>query len=215
MCTKVDSIGNNSMYILNNVYLERWFSNKHISWKEVWIFLCKHTSIDLCTYLGFGFLEAPREHVLHGPPSGTILTPSLSPFRGTQARSHAPPEEVVYSINNSCSHFTQCLFPPTVPCKHILAILLYTATHAYVLYITFAHLIFYYIILYDAPVSILHLHFFCSSWQAGCPRFTTSDTVTLWAAIEQNPEGPVALPQEQLLILACKLIDRFAWVKFS
>ncbi len=38
-------------------------------------------------------------------PSGHILTPSLSPFRGTHARSHAPPEEVVYSLNDSCSHF--------------------------------------------------------------------------------------------------------------
>ncbi len=32
------TIGNNSMYILNNVYLELWFSNKHISWKEDWIY---------------------------------------------------------------------------------------------------------------------------------------------------------------------------------
>ncbi len=61
------TVGNNSMYILNNVYLECWFFNKHVSGKEDWIFLCKHTSIDLCTYFGFGFLEAPREHVLHGP----------------------------------------------------------------------------------------------------------------------------------------------------
>ncbi len=47
--------------------------------------------------------------------SGHILTLALSPFRGTHSRSCAPPEEVVYSLNDSCSHFTQRLFPPTVP----------------------------------------------------------------------------------------------------
>ncbi len=51
--------------------------------------------------------------------------------------------------------------------------------HAYILYITFTHLILYYIILYDTFSSILHLHFFCSSWQAGCPRLTTSDTANV------------------------------------
>jgi hypothetical protein len=44
-----------------------------------------------------------------------ILTPALSPYWGTHARSHALPEEVVYSLSDSCWHFTQRLFPPTVP----------------------------------------------------------------------------------------------------
>jgi hypothetical protein len=35
--------------------------------RKVEYFFAKDTSIDLCTYLGFGFLKAPREHVLHGP----------------------------------------------------------------------------------------------------------------------------------------------------
>jgi hypothetical protein len=48
-------------------------------------------------------------------PSEHLLTPALSPFRGARIRSHACPEEVVYSPNDSCSHFTQRLFPPNVP----------------------------------------------------------------------------------------------------
>ncbi len=47
-------------------------------------------------------------------PSGHVLTPALSSFRGTHARSHAPPEEVVYSLNDSCPHFTNA-FPSNCP----------------------------------------------------------------------------------------------------
>jgi hypothetical protein len=83
--------------------------------KVEYLFTRTHIYTDHYTYLGFSLLEASREHVLWSH-SGHILTPALSPFRGTHARSHAPPEEVVYSLNDSCSHFTQCLFPPTVPC---------------------------------------------------------------------------------------------------
>jgi hypothetical protein len=37
---------------------------------------------------------------------------------------NACPEEIVYSLNDSCSHFTQRLFPPNVPHQHIVNILL-------------------------------------------------------------------------------------------
>jgi hypothetical protein len=47
-------------------------------------------------------------------PSGHVLTPVLSPFQRVWVRSHACPEEVVYSLNDSCSYFTQRLFPPSV-----------------------------------------------------------------------------------------------------
>jgi hypothetical protein len=48
--------------------------------------------------------------------------------------------------------------------------------HTY--YTSHSHnLILYYIILHDTLTSILHLHFFCSSWQAGCSRLIVSDTV--------------------------------------
>ncbi len=39
-------------------------------------------------------------------PSGHILTPALSPFWGAPVRSHACPEDAVYSLNDSCSYFT-------------------------------------------------------------------------------------------------------------
>ncbi len=44
-------------------------------------------------------------------PSGHILTPAMSPFWGAPVRSHACPEDAVYSLNDSCSCFTQRLFP--------------------------------------------------------------------------------------------------------
>jgi hypothetical protein len=88
----------------------------------------------------------------------TVLTPALSPFRGARVRSRACPEEVVYSLNDSCSDFTQRLFPPNVPHQHIMYI----------------HIL----ILHNTLMYTSHLHFFCSSWQAGCSRLFVSDTVT-------------------------------------
>ncbi len=43
------------------------------------------------------------------------------------------PVEVVYSLNDSCSHFTQRLFPPKLPQQHTCTSLHYTFTiiHAY------------------------------------------------------------------------------------
>jgi hypothetical protein len=43
-------------------------------------------------------------------PSEHQLTPALSPIWGPCPKPRRP-EEVVYSLNDSCSHFTQCLFP--------------------------------------------------------------------------------------------------------
>jgi hypothetical protein len=42
------------------------------------------------------------------------LTPALSPIWGPRPKPNRP-EEVVYSSNDSCSHFTQRLFPPILP----------------------------------------------------------------------------------------------------
>ncbi len=48
------------------------------------------------------------------------------------------PEEVVYSLNDSFSHFTQCLFPPKVPQQHTRIISYSTYRyHSHLLYITF------------------------------------------------------------------------------
>ncbi len=50
-------------------------------------------------------------------PSEHQLTPALSPIWGPCPKPRHP-EEVVYSLNDSCSHFTQCLFPPKLPQQH-------------------------------------------------------------------------------------------------
>ncbi len=49
-------------------------------------------------------------------PSEHLLTP-LCPHLGPRLKPNHP-EEVVYSLNDSCSHFTQRLFPPKVPQRH-------------------------------------------------------------------------------------------------
>ncbi len=60
-----------------------------------------------------------------------IWGPRLKPCR---------PEEVVYILNDSCSHFTQRLFPPRVP-QHTQILFLtahtYIEYHSYLLHITF------------------------------------------------------------------------------
>jgi hypothetical protein len=60
------------------------------------------------------------------------LTPALSPFWGPRPKPRRP-EEVVYSPNDSCSHFTQRLLPPKLPQQHRCTILHYTFTliHTY------------------------------------------------------------------------------------
>ncbi len=60
-------------------------------------------------------------------PSEHQLTPALSPIWGPRPKpSH--PEEVVYSPNGSCSHFTQRLFPPKLPQQHTCTILTIQST---------------------------------------------------------------------------------------
>ncbi len=64
------TVGDNFMYRLNNVCLECWFSSGRVLQKKVEYLFTEHTYIDHCTYLGFGLLEAPCKHVLHGPLLG-------------------------------------------------------------------------------------------------------------------------------------------------
>ncbi len=76
--------------------------------------------------------------------------------------------------NDSCSHFTQRLFPPKVPPQHTETIYMvhnniihtYYTSHLY----AHLHLLFY--------MSCSHVHFFGSSWQADCPWLLVSDTRT-------------------------------------
>ncbi len=87
------------------------------------------------------------------------------------------PEEVVYTPNDSCSHFTQSLalrnFLSNI---HVLLITIHSH-HSYLLYITFiqATIAFIY-------MTYSHFHFPRLSWQAGCPRSFVSDTITHSAA---------------------------------
>jgi hypothetical protein len=85
------------------------------------------------------------------------------------------PEEVVYILNDSCSHFTQHLFPPRVLsthmttsyCAHNIKNIIhtyYTSLHMYI------HIFIY--------KSRTQLYFFRSSWQAGCSRILVSVTST-------------------------------------
>jgi hypothetical protein len=53
------------------------------------------------------------------------LTPALSPIWGPRPKPRCP-EEVFYSSNDSCSRFTQRLFPPKLPQQHTCIIPYYT-----------------------------------------------------------------------------------------
>jgi hypothetical protein len=82
--------------------------------------------------LGYVLLEAPREYVLHGPLL-SINWLRLCPHLGGPRQKPRRPEEVVYSLNDSCSRFTQRIFPPKLPQQHTCTSLHYTFTsiHAY------------------------------------------------------------------------------------
>ncbi len=106
-------------------------------------------------------------------PSEHQLTLALSPIWGPRPKPRRP-EEVVYSPNDSCSHFIQRLFPPKPPQQHMCTILHYTFTIIHTYYTSRSSK--------EAITSFYNMinplfHFFGSSWQAGCPRSLMSDTV--------------------------------------
>jgi hypothetical protein len=73
------------------------------------------------------------------------------------------PEEIVYILNDSCSHFTQRLTVHTI--HRISFILIIHHIHMYI------HIFIY--------MSYSRLNFFRSSRQAGCSRILVSDTVLI------------------------------------
>ncbi len=100
-------------------------------------------------------------------PSEHQLTPALSPIWGPRPKPRRL-EEVVYSPNDSCSHFTQCLFPPKLPQQRTCTVPYHTFNiiHTYIHHSwTSSYIFFIYM------TSSL-FHFFGSSWQAGCPSVT-------------------------------------------
>jgi hypothetical protein len=100
-------VGGKYMYVSNNVYLECWFSMNML--EKGWISL---TILHVYWSLYIPGLRSSWGTSWACPAwslFGHILTPALSLVQGIHARSHAPPEEVVYSLNDSCSHFTHRL----------------------------------------------------------------------------------------------------------
>jgi hypothetical protein len=90
-------------------------------------------------------------------PSGHQLAPALSPIWGPCPKPcHL--EEVVYSPNDSCSHFTQCLFPPKLPQQHT-----YSASYdTFTSFIPIIHLIH-----TNNYLFYLHNRTFCSTGSVG------------------------------------------------
>ncbi len=107
-------------------------------------------------------------------PSEYQLAPALSPIWGPRPKP-CRPKEVVYSLNDSCSHFTQRLFLRNFLSNIMDCFLRYIQHHSYLLCITFTRTIISFIYM-----TYSHFHFSGSSWQAGCPWSFVSDTQTIF-----------------------------------
>ncbi len=69
-------------------------------------------------------------------PTGHQLAPALFPILGPRPKP-CRPEEVVYSPNDSCSHFTPRLFPPKLLSNIHILLLTTHSHHSYLLYVPF------------------------------------------------------------------------------
>ncbi len=139
-----------------------------VSWNSSLNLAHKH---EQCTYLGYVLLEAPRGYVLHGPLL-SIHWLRLCPHLGGPHPKPRHLEEVVYSLNDSRSHFTQGLSPPKVPQQHTETIPMvhnniihtYYTSHSYAhLHLLFLHVLF--------KTSLLRI--FMAGWlpSAPCVRY--------------------------------------------
>jgi hypothetical protein len=105
-------------------------------------------------------------------PSVHQLTPALSPIWGSRPKPRRP-EEVVYSPNDSCSHFTQRLFLLKLPQRHTCNSLHYTFTIIHTYYTLHSSQQ-----LHSFLKMIIHSFISPGSlWQAGCPRPLVSVTL--------------------------------------
>ncbi len=106
-------------------------------------------------------------------------TSSMVPFWASTDSGFVPnlgpaSEEVVYSPNDSCSHFTQRLFPPKLPQQHTCTI--YSIhSPSFKLIIPHIQASIYILLLLYMTKSLYH--FFGSSWQADWSRSLVSDTI--------------------------------------
>ncbi len=100
------------------------------------------------------------------------LTPALSPFWGPRSKPRRS-EEVVYTPNDSCSNFTQRLFPPKLPRNiHELFLMIHSTSFIPIVHHIHTTIISFIYITYSL------FHFFGSLWQAGCPWSLVSDTIS-------------------------------------
>jgi hypothetical protein len=133
--------------------------------------------IEYCTYLGFGLLEAlvsmsymvpfwaytnSGSVPISGAPTleATLLWRKL--FIVLMTAAHITPN--VFSLQLSLTNVYWTSYYNTQQCTHT-----YYTSHS-------QNLTLYYIMLHDTLMSISHIHFFCSSWQAGCSRLIVYDT---------------------------------------
>jgi hypothetical protein len=106
-------------------------------------------------------------------PSRASSGSSFVPIWGARVRSHAVRRRMfivlmtaahispnVFSLRNFLSNILRLFL--TVPATSFISIIHHIYTYIYVFY-------FY--------MSYSHIHFFGSSWQAGCPRLLVSDTI--------------------------------------
>jgi hypothetical protein len=138
--------------------------------------------------LGLGLLEAPREYVLHGPLLG-IYWLRLCPHFWEPALEATLDRRRLFIVLMTAGHISPTSFPskrssPTYSEKliiiHIVARIHIYTSHSYV----HSHPC---ITLNNTFMHISHLHFFCSSWQAGCSRLIVSDTLKINKCLIHSP----------------------------
>jgi hypothetical protein len=124
-----------------------------------------------------------------------LYWPRLCPHSGERAC----PENAVYNLNDSSSCFTQRLFPPSgfsaMYSEYFIIIHgsgTYIVHHIHMsIHILILHIIF------IRTFTSSFLHFFCSSWQAGCPRLFVSDTLVT----VKNEREKIRYVEKELRIL--------------
>jgi hypothetical protein len=131
-----------------------------------------------CTYLGFGLLEAPREYVLHGPLLAMYWL-RFCPHSRERGLEATLVRRRLFIVLMTAAHISPNVFSLRVFLTNLQWTSHYNNRqwHTSILYITFIRT---FTSSYYTSHSYVHshLHFFCSSWQAGCPQLFVSDTAT-------------------------------------
>jgi hypothetical protein len=99
-------------------------------------------------------------------PSVHQLAPALSPIWGPRPKPRHP-VEVVYSPNDSCSHFTQRLFPPKLPQQHTHGLFLTIHSTSFISIIHYIYTNNYTFYLHD--IFTLSLRIFIAGWLPSVP----------------------------------------------